>query len=52
MQDGSVGPKLKSGKGARFIILHAGGENGIIPGAALVFKSTVSSVRKETTMTV
>lgn len=36
--DGTVGPKVKSGKGARFIILHAGGINGFIPGALLMFK--------------
>lgn len=37
--DGSVGPKIKTGKGSRFIILHAGGENGFIPGAELLFKA-------------
>ena len=37
--DGSVGPKVKSGKGSRFIVLHTGGINGFIPGALLMFKS-------------
>ena len=37
--DGSVGPKLKTGKGGRFIILHAGGHDGFIPGALLFFRS-------------
>ncbi|KAK4328629.1 hypothetical protein Pmani_000938 [Petrolisthes manimaculis] len=37
--EGKVGPKLKSGKGARFIILHAGGANGFVPGGWLLFKS-------------
>lgn len=35
--DGKVGPKLKSGKGAHFII-HAGGDNGFVPGAFLMLK--------------
>lgn len=37
--DGSVGPKLKTGKGARYIIVHAGGEDGFVPGALLFFRS-------------
>lgn len=37
--DGSAGPKLKTGKGARFIILHAGGEHGFVPGGLLMFRS-------------
>lgn len=37
--DGSVGPKLKTGRGARFIILHAGGSEGFVPGALLMFRS-------------
>lgn len=37
--DGSVGPKLKTGKGARYIIVHAGGEDGFVPGAFLSFRS-------------
>lgn len=39
IDDGSVGPKLKTGKGGRFIILHAGGHDGFIPGALLFFRS-------------
>lgn len=39
VKDGSVGPKTKSGKGARFIILHAGSTKGFIEGALLTFKS-------------
>ena len=37
--DGTQGPKTKSGKGARFIVLHAGGINGFVPDALLTFKS-------------
>lgn len=37
--DGKIGPKLKTGKGARFIIVHAGGSNGFVPGRLLLFKS-------------
>ncbi|XP_066970876.1 uncharacterized protein [Macrobrachium rosenbergii] len=37
--DGSKGPKLKTGKGDTFIILHAGGRDGFIPGALLFFTS-------------
>lgn len=37
--DGDVGPKLKSGRGERFIIVHAGGENGFVPGGLLLFRS-------------
>lgn len=36
---GTVGPKIKTGKGGRFIILHAGGKNGFIPEGLLMFKS-------------
>ncbi|KAK4325758.1 hypothetical protein Pmani_003701 [Petrolisthes manimaculis] len=39
LAEGSVGPKVKTGKGARFIILHEGGSNGFIPGALLMFRS-------------
>lgn len=37
--DGVVGPKLKTGRGERFIILHAGGEQGFVPGGLLMFRS-------------
>lgn len=36
--DGSTEPKLKTEKGARFIIGHAGGQQGFIPGALMMFK--------------
>ena len=36
--DGAVGLKIKSGRDARFIVLHAGGSNGFIPGALLMFR--------------
>lgn len=36
--DGAIGPNVKSRKGAWFIILHAGGSNGFIPGALFMFK--------------
>ena len=39
VKDGTIGPKTKSGKGARFIILHAGGETGFVPNALLFFRS-------------
>ena len=37
-EEGSVGPKLKSGKGSRFIIVHAGTDEGFVPGRLLMFK--------------
>lgn len=37
--DGTVGPKLKTGKGSRFIVLHAGGEQGFVQDALLMFRS-------------
>ena len=41
---GTIGGFRKpSGKGSTMIILHAGGENGWIDGAALVFKSKKST---------
>lgn len=36
---GTVGPKTKTGRGARFIVLYAGGAQGFIPGALLMFRS-------------
>lgn len=38
--DGVVAPKLNSGYGSRFIVLHAGSEEGFLQGAILLFKST------------
>ncbi|XP_076043134.1 uncharacterized protein LOC143026502 isoform X2 [Oratosquilla oratoria] len=38
--DREVEPPLKSGKGDQFIILHAGGENGFVPGGLLMCGST------------
>lgn len=43
--DGRVGPKIKTGKGVRFVILHAGGRNGFVPGALLTFRSKKRSKR-------
>ena len=37
--EGIMGPKVKTGRGARFILLHVGGVNGFVPGALLMFKS-------------
>lgn len=37
--EGKIGPKLKTGRGERFIILHAGGEDGFVPGGLLLFRS-------------
>ena len=37
--DGSVGPKLNTGRGSRNINLHAGGEEGFVPGGLLMFRS-------------
>ena len=37
--EGRVGPKLKTGKGSRFIILHAGNDQGFIKDGLLIFKS-------------
>ncbi|XP_064111448.1 uncharacterized protein LOC135218937 [Macrobrachium nipponense] len=39
LPDGIVGPRVKTGKGARFIIVHAGGEYGFVPGGLLFFRS-------------
>lgn len=38
-KDGSTGPCVKRGKGARFIVVDAGGSQGFIPDALLMFKS-------------
>lgn len=35
---GTNGPKLKTGKEGQFIIVHAGGEKGFVPGGLLMFK--------------
>lgn len=39
LPDGSVGPKVKTGKGARFILVHVGGDDGFVPGGLLLFRS-------------
>ncbi|XP_064120782.1 uncharacterized protein LOC135225379 [Macrobrachium nipponense] len=39
LPDGIVGPRVKTGKGATFIIVHAGGEYGFVPGGLLFFRS-------------
>lgn len=36
--DGSVGPKLKLGTGARYIVVHAGGEDGYVHGTMLFLR--------------
>ena len=41
--DGTGGWKVPSGKGLRLIILHAGGENGWVEGADLVFRSKMNT---------
>ena len=41
--DGSGGWKVPSGKGQRLIILHAGGVDGWVEGADLVFRSKTNS---------
>ena len=41
--DGTGGWKVPSGKGLRLIILHAGGENGWVDGADLVFGSKMNT---------
>ena len=41
--DGSGGWKELSGKGQRLIILHAGGVDGWVEGADLVFRSKTNS---------
>ncbi|KAE8740517.1 hypothetical protein FOCC_FOCC013962 [Frankliniella occidentalis] len=38
----TTGPKTKTGKGGRFVLLHAGGAKGFVPGAKLVFKAKKS----------
>lgn len=37
--DGSIGPKVKTGRGGWFIIVHAGRSHGFLPGALLMFRS-------------
>lgn len=34
-----AGPKVKSGRGGRFIIIHAGSQQGFVPGCLDMFKS-------------
>ncbi|KAK4324273.1 hypothetical protein Pmani_005113 [Petrolisthes manimaculis] len=34
-----LGPKVKSGRGARYIIVHAGGMDGFVPGGLHMFRS-------------
>ena len=41
--DGKGGRKLPSGKGQRLIVVHAGGVEGWVEGADLVFKSKTNS---------
>lgn len=38
-EDGSAGPRVKSGKGGRLIIIHAGSEEGFVPEALLKFQA-------------
>ena len=42
-KEGTIGPRTKSGKGGRFIIVHAGSSEGFVPGALLMFKSRVGN---------
>ena len=35
----ALGPKVKTGRGARFIVFHAGGVNDVVPGGLLMFTS-------------
>ncbi len=42
-KDGKGGWKVPSGKGQRLIVLHAGGANGWVEGADLVFTSKTNS---------
>ncbi|XP_064091958.1 uncharacterized protein LOC135205384 isoform X2 [Macrobrachium nipponense] len=37
--EGEIGPKLKTGKGSRFIVVHAGSEKGFVKDALLLFRS-------------
>ena len=41
--DGTGGWKVPSGRGQRLIILHAGGADGWVEGAGLVFRSKTNS---------
>ena len=41
--DGKGGRKLPNGKGQRLIVVHAGGVEGWVEGADLVFKSKTNS---------
>ena len=42
-EQGTIGPHTKTGKGGRFIIVHAGSSQGFVPGALLMFKSKVGN---------
>ena len=37
--EGKLDPKVKSGRSSRFIVLHAGGVYGFVPGCLLMFES-------------
>ena len=38
-KEGTIGPRTKTGKGGRFIVVHAGGSEGFVPNALLMFRS-------------
>ncbi|XP_050722331.1 uncharacterized protein LOC127001587 [Eriocheir sinensis] len=40
---GTVGPKSKTEKGAQFVVVHAGGKKGFVPGGLLIFKPKTGS---------
>lgn len=48
---GAIGPKSKTEKGAHFIVVHAGGKKGFVPGGLLIFKPKTSNARYRNAMT-
>ncbi len=44
-KEGTIGPHAKTGRGGRFIILHAGSTEGFVPGGLLMFKSKYGNKR-------
>lgn len=41
--EGAVGPKLKTGRGPRFITIHSNGVDGCVPSGLLIFISHIGA---------
>ncbi|MPC88965.1 hypothetical protein E2C01_083892 [Portunus trituberculatus] len=44
--DGNLGPKLKTGRGARFIIVHAGGMDSFVPNGLYYYSDKKMEIRE------